>query len=786
MKLTIDNLDGSGPQDYTAFLDAGKSPHLTRKLNDPATLQFSLVSGEGELVVPVVGARVMLGRTNGSDVFTGYVLNAPVFHYMGWGEKGLIYRLDVEARSDEIMLDRKTPPPHSPFVARSAGEALRQLSEFALPGWFDYSGIEEGDPIPYYRVNPAQSWSAAAAEIALAARSAHRGDGGRLFFAPLGEKTYALAETGAEFSPGDLTLRSIDRVVNDLTILGPLEPGAHVKDYFLGDGFTTKFYLSQIPFTRGSATSGSNSGTPGTRTILNEEYAMLDPTHWAATDPQHAIAVSGGQLRVTGGTGADGQTLLSFIEKIELGGATVLNHGDVMFNAPTDGVIGGLYAGAVSIAGCLAGFRITPSGTSCSIQALINGSTTGTALTTQAGHHYVLTTQLYPGEAYRMQQVFHSALHPAGGARGGNAVTSGARVVLEVHDIDSANPATQVLPATVLYDDVIANAPGFCTYALINAAHMQCSVAFTYLWIAVDALVRSTPDQQSTRTRRTGSLRDGAECHVSEEPALQFFPQYTPALKEAIEVSYRGRGHARARVTNSASIAALRRGGDDGVRGGVRQIAMPLPRTSSDCETAALALLDDTGQGWLGQYRAWSPFLPEGAADIFPGDGLAVDVPSRTAAFAAIVRDVDVEFVDLTGENCRYTLQFVDAGDPSLAFAFQTATAKQATALAAAEMGAVGTFLPDLTAAAFTSVTSTTVAIDAGFTPGAGEGIEVRSTDAGWGPDNDRNLAGRFASRSFSLPRFGKTQDYFLRRYDSSSPPKYSRYSTALHVGIPL
>jgi len=781
MKLMIDNLDGRGPQDYTAFLDASNSPHLTRKLNSPATLRFSLVAGEGDFVVPVAGARVMLGRSNGSDVFTGSVLNAPTYHYLGWGERGPTYRYEVEARSDEIVLDQKTPPPHSPFVARSAGDALRQLSEFALAGWFDYRGVEEGDPIPYYRLDPGKSWSASAAEMALVARCAYRDDNRQLYFAPLGDKTYELTESAAEFSPGDLVLRSVDRVVNDLTILGPLEPSAHVKDYFVGDGFTTKFYLSQIPFTRTMA-----SGPLSPRTILYEEYATLDPTHWTAVDPQHAIAVSGGQLQITGGSGGDGQTHLDFLEKIELGGATVLQHGDVVFNAASDGVIGGLYDGSVSIPGCLAGFRIIPSGTNSSIQALVSGNVTGTPLTTKPGHQYVFTTQLYPIEVYRTQQVFHSAEHPAGAPRGGNAAASGVRVVMEVHELDPRNPATQVAPAMVLYDDVLANAPGFCTYGLINAARMQCSVTFTYLFLAVDALVRSTLPQQNTRTRRTGSLREGAECHVSEEPSLQFYPQYIPAANETITVSYRGRGHARARVMNSASIAALRRGGDDGVRGAVKQIAMPLPRTSADCETAALALLEGAAQGWAGEYRAWSPFLPSGASDIFPGDGLGVHVPSRSASFAAIVRDVEVEIMDIAGENCRYTLQFVDAADPSLDFAFQTATAAQATALAAAEIGAVGAFLPDLTSAAIVNVTSTTMTVDAGFTPGVGEGIEVRSSDAGWGADNDRNLAGRFSSSSFTLPRFGRAQDYFLRRYDGSTPRKYSRYSAGLHLDYPL
>ena len=62
---------------------------------------------------------------------------------------------------------------------------------------------------------------------------------------------------------------------------------------------------------------------------------------------------------------------------------------------------------------------------------------------------------------------------------------------------------------------------------------------------------------------------------------------------------------------------------------------------------------------------------------------------------------------------------------------------------------------------------------------------EVRWSDAGWGPNNDQNLAGRFTSQTFTLPRLGKTQDYYLRQFDGSTPPKYSRYSAALHVDYP-
>jgi len=360
------------------------------------------------------------------------------------------------------------------------------------------------------------------------------------------------------------------------------------------------------------------------------------------------------------------------------------------------------------------------------------------------------------------------------------------RVVLEVQDIDPTDPATQIAPATVLYDGIIANASGFCTYALINAGSIHCSAAFTYIWLHVDALVRSTPYEGNAVTVLVGSLLEGAECKISTEPALEFYPEYIPAANEAIEVSYRGQGHAMARVINSASIAANQHGGDNGVRGSVREIGIPVTRTSADCETAALALLDDAGQGWAGEYQVWSQFLPDGAGDIFPGDGLAVNVPSRMALFPAIVREVDVEIADIAGENIRYSLRFVDAGDPSLDFAFVTALMKQTQILTPIDVSAVGNvYLADLTDAEVTNVTSTTVTVDVGFTPVAG-GIEVRYSDAGWGAGYNGNLVGRFTNRSFTLTRYARAQDYFLRSYDGSTPAKYSRYSTALHVDYPL
>ncbi|MGH9503665.1 MAG: hypothetical protein ACRD20_12510 [Terriglobales bacterium] len=779
MKLQIDNLDGHGLRDYTSAIDGSRSPRVVRRLNKPAELKFSLVADGPEFLVPANGARVMLGRTNGQDVFTGYLKQAPGFEYLGWGHRGPVYRYNLVAESDELALDRKRLPHRSPFVDRGGGNALRQLTEDLLPGVFVTSAALDVDSLVWYPVDPEKKWSQHAAEIALETRASYRTISGTLSFQPVGATALAIAEADADFSPDGLSLQEADGQVNDVTVVGLTEPQDYVKDYFVGDGLTLKFYLSQIPFTRRG------------RILLDEEYAgtALDPTRWNATDPASAVTVSNGKLQLAGGTGVDGQSTVVFAEKIELGGALVLQHGDIAFTASSDGVLGGLYPNAISSAGCLAGFRVTPNGGESTIRALVSGAVTGTTIDTIAGHHYQLTTRFYATEIYRRRQIFHSAGHPAGNGFGGEAVAADLRVVLEVHATDPTNPATLIAPSTVLYDGVLENVSGFCSYGLVNAINLHCIIPFTRMLQPVDAEVRSALPGESYRTRLVGSQTEGADCIILSNSAVQFFPpDNVPAMNELIEVQYRGLGRSLARVVDPVRIAAQQNGSDDGVRGLVREVKAPSPRTSADCENAALALLDgSTGSAWSGEYSTWSDFLPGNADDIFPGDAVNVNVASRLATFQAIVREIEIEIKDLKEEHSLYKIRFADDVASPLAFEFQTGTVVLPASLTATTVTQVGSlFLPDLTAAEITQATSTSVDVDAGVAPVTGGGIEVRWTDFGWGQDNDRNLAGRFSTRTFTVLRLSAVQNYFLRQFDAMVPPRYSRYTTALHLKYPL
>jgi hypothetical protein len=780
MKFTIDNLQGVGPVDYTAALDRTVAPRVARTINQPASLRCGVLGSAAGFVVPVVGGRVVLTKTNGSFVFTGYLTQAAQFEYLGWGAQGAVYRYDLIAESDEVLLDQKALPNRAPFVDRSAGAVLQQLAQDLLPGFFNTSAVQTLDTLAAYLVNPQKKFSYHAAEIALSARASYRALNGTLVLAPVGAASHALNESDVNFSPIGLKLVSPKMLVNDVTVIGLDEPQAYVRDYFVGDGLSLDFYLSQTPFAQSKPA------------LIDEEYLGpgLDPTTWVVSDPSSAVSVVAQTLQVSGGTGQYGQTTVEFIEQIELGGALELQHGYVSFSGASTGVIGGLYAGAVSVPGCVAGFQVTPSGAGSIIQALISGVATGTAVATTAGHRYVLSTYLYSMEVYRSEETFHSSLHPASSGWGGTAVAADVRFVLELQDIDPTNPATSVAPATVLFDGVIENAPSFCTYALVNASSLHCSIAYTYVAHISLAEVRTALPSASYVTQLVGSLSDGGECEISSSTTLDFYPEYVPALNTLIVASYRGSGRAVAEVVNSASVASLQRGADNGVRGEVREMKTPSARTQADCENAALAILDDAvGPAWMGTYQTWSDFLPGAASDIFPGDAVAVNMPTRNAVFSAIVRTVTIDVVNLPDDRGMYTIEF--ANDLAAPLAYQDSSSATVVSLQDMPLPLTTTqigvyYLENLTDAQITAVSSTTASVDAGMTPPSGWGIEVRENDYGWGVANDANLVGRFSTETFTLSRLARTQNYFLRLYNNASPPQYSRYAAALHVDYPL
>ena len=769
MKLTIDNNDSRGPQDYTPHLDANALPKISRKLNRAWQMTAALVAADANFVVPASGGRVVLQRKDGSKLFTGYLVATSQLQPLGYAQKGRAWRYVLQAQDDSWLLERNALAIRPPFTSRTAGDALRTITDDVLPGVLDVSGVQDIGNIYQYSTNAQKDWSTHAQELATMMRGCYMVQDGKLTFQPVGQQSFNLNETDAKFVPGGLSVLSPDMLRNDVTLLGELEPERYVRDYFLGDGATLSFSLSSTPFDAKSST------------LFQEDYVgpALTPDFWALSDPNHLVWVQSGSIHLSG------PATLRYVEQLELAGGLRLQHGQVSFGAASEGTVGGIYCGGIADANCIAGFRITPNGGNSNIQALINGLPVGALITTTPGHQYQFATELLSNEAHRVHQAYYSSQHGGGNPRGGDAVGAAVRFVLSLHDIDPNNPGTIAAPATVLFDDVLGSTTSFASYAVVDGPALFFDLSFTRATLMPAAEIRSMIPNQSFRTRLAGALAEGGECYLTSAGNLHFYPPYPPQQNEQIIIAYRSSARAMARVQDTNSIAAHREGTDNGQRSCVKRLKLPAAPTSVDCENAALAVLDDaTQQAWSGAYDVVSDLLP--ASDVVPGMSLHVSAPSWQAQFSALVREVEVQVVGVDEDRSQYSIKFANDTAALLGTEFNSALLPEPLTTVFTVTGPSGSlYLPSLTAAKVIDIIATQITIDAGVQPPSGGGIEVRRSDGGWGPGSAGNLAGRFQSQSFVVPRLSRVQDYYLRQYDNSNPAKYSRYSALLHVDYP-
>ena len=271
------------------------------------------------------------------------------------------------------------------------------------------------------------------------------------------------------------------------------------------------FYLSQKPFQQSRIA------------LIDEQYLgqQLDPTTWIESDPASAISVAAQAVQVNGGAGQDGKTTVAFIDQIEMGGALELQHGDVSFTGASKGILGGLYAGAISVPGCLAGFQIAPSGSESTIQAVVQGHVTGPVMKTTAGHRYVLTTYVYSMEVYRSEEIYHSGLHPAGNGLGGARIPADVRFVLEVQEINPSDSVDPVSPRNGLRRSRYERSWLLHIWSGKRVS-MQCSIAFTYLTHIALAEVRTALPDSAYATRLVESFPMAASASSRARPLWIF------------------------------------------------------------------------------------------------------------------------------------------------------------------------------------------------------------------------------------------------------------------------
>jgi hypothetical protein len=96
------------------------------------------------------------------------------------------------------------------------------------------------------------------------------------------------------------------------------------------------------------------------------------------------------------------------------------------------------------------------------------------------------------------------------------------------------------------------------------------------------------------------------------------------------------------------------------------------------------------------------------------------------------------------------------------------------------------TVLANLSSLSVTAVNGSTVTINAGVTPPAGGGFEIRRRDFVFMAGEDPDLVMRSNVPNMIFSRETANDRFYIRMYDGSTPPNYSEFSTALFINLPL
>jgi hypothetical protein len=169
--------------------------------------------------------------------------------------------------------------------------------------------------------------------------------------------------------------------------------------------------------------------------------------------------------------------------------------------------------------------------------------------------------------------------------------------------------------------------------------------------------------------------------------------------------------------------------------------------------------------------------------DIWPGDLLAVTAASANMSANLVVRSVGIDVACSSPQMNKYTIHF--ANDWADALAIKTSSAVPADVWLPLQPQTVEPLTNLLTFSA-SSISASTIQVNAGVTPPSGGGFEVRRRDWSFGAGTDSDLVLRSPVSSFTIPREAAMERYYVRMYDGSTPPNYSRFSSAIFVNVPL
>ncbi len=769
MKITING------QDYTTALDAVRPLTIERKLNEPSLCQLwlSLPAG-GSLAIPSRNQSIALTGDDGTCYFTGYIAVTPLPEYAGLAMEGPRYRIAIQALSDELLLDQLLMPPSAGATGESAGALLTTLVTRTGVTRLSTSGLSLSTAVSNFVPDPGAPWSKSAGQLASMARAAYRAINGALTISPVQSTVHPLNETDGSLTLAALAFTaSVKRALaNDVTVCGEHDPVAYVTEYFLGDGATTQFYLAADPF----FTAASKS------TIISELFneAQINQSVWEVSGATGYLSLGAGGLAMEGGNGIDGETLIVWLDPIEMGGTLLLEAVGVTLSPGSTGALAGFFVGMNTRAACIAGFQATAEqGTGAvTLQPLIQGSAVGTSYAINSAYQYTLRVRVHCPENERELAFYRSFGDNGAIAAGGQLIAASGSVQMEIQQFVNGVGG---MPVT-LYDGAIGSLPPACNVVPASSINLIGTMRALNLINLGSGWVVSTPPSGGPYTRRIGTVAEAAECHLERTGKVVFYTGYAPVAGEQIAVSYRTVGRAVGREVNAASQQALAQAGMPSESAWIGSVTNPPARSSQDCRNAALAI-EQAAAGvsalWCGSYKATRMSF---AADVWPGDALLLNAPSTNLDAQVVVRTVTLSYRASYPDLVEYAIIF--ANDWADDLAIKTSATVPVDAWLPAPIAP--TVLANLNALTVTALNGAAVTINAGVTPPAGGGFEIRTRDFAFMPGEDPALVMRATQPNMTFSRISANDRFYIRMYDGSTPPNYSEFSTALFINLPL
>jgi len=768
MKITI------GGQDYTSALDAAHPLTIERKLNETSVCRLWITLPSGSPSTVVRNQPIQIVGDDGTYYFTGYVAATPLPECAGLGIEGLRHRLEIQAVSDECLLDQAGIVPPRDLAGMAAGPMIAELVAKTGCSALSTDTLSLAAPIACLATECGATFSTAARSVADQARASYRALNGSLALTSLPAAVHSMDEADGSLLVDNLSLSASTKrsLANDITVCGEHEPTTYVTEYFVGDGITTQFNLADRVF----APPGADSTL--VRELFNE--GQIDVRRWGNSGARGFLTLGAGGLAMQGGIGRDGETQLTWRGPVEMGGTLLLEAMGVALENGSAGVLAGFFVGDNMQPGCTAGFQVTAqqgSG-SVTIQPLVLGSPVGAAYPVKPSNQYALRVRVHCPECHRAAAIYRSYDDSGVIAEGGGSNAAPANLQFEIQEYVNGVAA---MPVT-LYEGQIANLPGTCTVVAASSVNLFGSMRAFNLSNLGSGWVRATPPNGSPTARRVGASTQSAECAVESSGRLVFYPGFAPAAGERIEVSYRAMGRALGRAVNTASQQQLTDAGLPSVSAWIGAVTNPLARSSQDCRNAASAMVRAAASAsalWSGTYKCASVTLD---SDVWPGDALAINVPSAAMDSQLIVRAVKLSYHASLPDIVGYEIGF--ANDWAEDLAIRTSSAVPADAWLPAVVAP--TYLPNLNGLDVVDLSGQSITINTGVASPAGGGFEFRRRDNCFMRGIDADLVMRSSQPTMTFSRLSVWDRFYIRMFDNSNPPNYSEFSAALIFNLPL